>query len=72
MPEPRDPLLKVLTYSVHKLREAMCCKRVWGIPPAGASPHAAGAGDRPRGAEAPPAEATEGSVHNGLVSCVTL
>jgi hypothetical protein len=47
-------------------------QRVWGIPPAGASPHAAGAGDRPRGAEAPPAEATEGSVYNGLVSCVTL
>ncbi|KAL2161104.1 hypothetical protein VTH06DRAFT_8817 [Thermothelomyces fergusii] len=37
MPEPRDPLLKVLTYSVHKrLRAANGCQRVSVQPPAGA------------------------------------
>ena len=35
MPEPRDPLLKVLTYLYKLLREA-CNKKEFVVPPAGA------------------------------------
>lgn len=51
MPEPRDPLLKVLTYSVQKTQSGHNVSRVW-VPPAGARGGAQGR------ARAPPAEAT--------------
>ena len=50
MPEPRDPLLKVLTYLYKLLREA-CNKKEFVVPPAGACE---GCGS----ALEPPAEAT--------------
>ena len=57
MPEPRDPLLKVLTYLVID-SEFMYETEFSGPPAGGSSPD----GSRP----ASPAEATEGNVHMGL------
>src|SRR5581483_10216598 len=74
MPEPRDPLLKVLTYSVQKTQRGQKLPRVGYLrraPRGGAGGRAPG---RHRGARGePPAEATvEGSVHDGLGSFATL
>lgn len=58
MPEPRDPLLKVLTYSVQKTQRGHVLQRVLGIPPAGAPRGGQGTPGAPQGHGAPPAEAT--------------
>jgi hypothetical protein len=53
MPEPRDPLLKVLTYSVQKTQRGHNNQEL-GFPPAGAPLGGQGA----PGGPGPPAEAT--------------
>lgn len=53
VPEPRDPLLKVFTYSIQLLREAI--QNVSGLDTSGRHP---GKGSRGRGGR--PAEATAG------------
>ena len=55
MPEPRDPLLKVLTYSVQKTQRGHVIQEL-GIPPAGARRGPGGAAGHE--GRAPPAEAT--------------
>ena len=62
MPEPRDPLLKVLTYSVQKTQRGHTIQG-FGLPPAGAHGGPGGAG---RGARAARRSNGIGNVHNGL------
>ena len=61
MPEPRDPLLKVLTYSVQKTQRGHTIQE-FGVPPAGAREGPGGAGKDP----GRPPKQREGNVHNGL------
>ncbi len=62
MPEPRDPLLKVLTYSVQKTQRGHTIQE-FGLPPAGAREGPGGAG---HGARAARRSNGIGNVHNGL------
>src|SRR5438270_4831851 len=75
MPEPRDPLLKVLTYSVQKTQRGLKLTRVGYLrrAPRGGAGGPAPRAPRGRQGSGPPAEATfEGSVHDGLGSFATL
>lgn len=61
MPEPRDPLLKVLTYSVQRLREAVQVSRSFVyLRRAAPSTGAKEGPPRPRPGRPEPAEATVG------------